>query len=151
MSNSEIVKSYDDACCGLRTLSVVKPNVMANQCYSHYCPKALAKSGVIKASAGNLIHVLGFFEPGTSITGEIYFQFFNSATVPANGATPDFICPTVFNYANNSGDLSFDFDFLPTGYWNSAGISWSLSTTLATKTIPVTAGAQDVWISCFYI
>lgn len=147
--SAELVKSYDDTLGGLRSITL--PNNIARYCYSYYCPKALVKSGVVKASAGNLIHVMGFFEPGTSNTGELYFHFFNSATVPANGATPDFISPVVFDYDNTSADILFDFDFLPTGFWFTTGISWSLSTTLATKTIPVTAGAQDLWIQAFYI
>lgn len=149
MYSPELVKSYDDTNNSIRT--VTKPNAIQANCYNYYCPKALAKSGVIKASAGNLIHMLGFFEPGTSNTGEVYLHFYNSTTVPANGTTPDFMAPIVFDYSNNTADIPFDFDFLPSGMWWTTGISWSLSTTLATKTIPVTSGAQDVWMQAFYI
>jgi hypothetical protein len=148
MPQSEITKSYDDSLGVLRYVSV--PNNSQRYTYNYYCPKALAKSGVIKAAPGTLAHCLGLFEPGTSISGEVYFQFFNSASVPANGATPDFICPTVFDYSNNSADIAFDFDFLPTGLWFTTGISWSLSTTLATKTIPTDAGKQDLWIQALF-
>lgn len=87
-----------------------------------------AASGVIKASAGKLYHMV--FDNDNAAAR--YVQFFNTTSVPADGTAPMFAIKLA------AGDY-MDFDFGEQGLYFSTGISWCLSTTFATKTL---AGAD---------
>lgn len=94
-----------------------------------------AASGVIKASAGTLLGVMGF---NSNASGQ-FIQIFNSATIPIDTTVPIL---TVFV----PGTSNFSIDFSPLGKLFSIGISWSNSSTGPTKTI----GASDCWINAQY-
>jgi hypothetical protein len=94
-----------------------------------------AASGVIKASAGTLLGVMGF---NSNASGQ-FIQIYNSATIPIDTTVPIL---TVFV----PGTSNFSIDFSPLGKLFSIGISWSNSSTGPTKTI----GASDCWINVQY-
>ena len=96
---------------------------------------AYEASSVSKASAGAFFSMVGY----NSRTSTQFIQIFNSATVPADGAAP------VFTFAvPASSNFSLD---IPKGHWFSTGISWSNSSTGATKTL----GSADVFATVEYI
>lgn len=94
---------------------------------------ALEASGVIKASAGTLYGFSGY----SSLAAGQFILLFNSPTVPVDTTVPNFTPIAV----NANGNFSVDFGTY--GKHFSAGISWSNSSTAATKTI----GAADCFIS----
>lgn len=102
---------------------------------SNYAGHAAA-SGVIKAAAGKLY--------GVTLTSDAasmqYIMFFNSTTVPADTTAPLFaVCvPT---------KATIQLDFSTMGKYFSTGISWSNSSTFATKTI----GAADCSVEARYL
>jgi hypothetical protein len=97
---------------------------------------ALVNALVVKAGAGTLYGIGGFSNKGSSQ----FVQVFDSATLPADGAAPDFI----FNVGATSnigvfwGDVGRSF---------SRGIVVCNSSTAATKTI----GSADCFFDCQYI
>jgi hypothetical protein len=100
-----------------------------------YATTTLAASGVIKASAGTLYGVSGI----NNSANDQYLQIFNSATVPADATVPRLV---LFIPAKSN----FSFDLGMYGFAFATGISWSNSSTLATKTI----GSADVWLNGIY-
>ena len=93
-------------------------------------------SSVIKASAGNLFYVL-VYNANVAVR---FFQIFNSATVPADGAVPVISIPI---NANSSLHLPVP----PQGRSFTNGMAWSNSTTQAIKTI----GGADMWANIGYL
>ena len=100
-----------------------------------YATTALAASGIIKASAGTLYGLAGINDSAS----DQYLQIFDSVTVPADTTVPDLV---LFIPAKSN----FSFDLGIYGYALATGISWSNSSTLATKTI----GSDDVWLNGIY-
>ena len=100
-----------------------------------YSTAALDDSDAIKASAGTLYGMSGINDSAS----DQYIQVFNSATVPSNGTVPKVV---IFIPAKSN----FSVDFGTYGYAFSTGISWSNSSTLATKTI----GSADCWVNAIY-
>jgi len=96
---------------------------------------AYEASSVTKASAGTVYGVTGY----NSRTTAQFFQFFNSATVPADTSVP----VITFTVAASS---NFSVDFGVYGRYFSTGIAWANSSTGATKTI----GANDVFCDVNY-
>ncbi len=101
-----------------------------------YATTALAASGVIKASAGTLYGISGV----NNSSSDQYLQIHNSATVPADTGVPKLV---LFIPAKSN----FSFDLGVYGYAFATGISWSNSSTLATKTI----GSADCWVNGIYV
>ena len=100
-----------------------------------YATTALAASGVIKASAGTLYGLAGI----NNSSSDQYLQIFDSVTVPADTTVPKLV---LFIPAKSN----FSFDLGMYGFALGTGISWSNSSTLATKTI----GSADVWLNAVY-
>jgi hypothetical protein len=100
-----------------------------------YYVTALAASGVIKASEGVLY---GFSGINNKASAQ-YIQIFDSATVPADTGKPVFVLyvPAGSNFSFDAGHHGMTF---------ASGISWSNSSTLATKTI----GSADCWLTASY-
>lgn len=96
---------------------------------------AYEASSVSKNAAGALFQISGY----SSNTSGQFIQVFNSTTVPA-----DTTAPILTFYVPGQSNFSFDF---PKGKWFSTGISWSNSTTGATKTL----GAADCYVNVEYI
>lgn len=91
---------------------------------------AFESGHILKGSAGTLISLMGH----TTATSDQFIQLFDSATIPADGATPEIM----FNLPAGS---DFSIDLPITGLPYSTGISVSNSSTTSTKT----SGAQDTW------
>lgn len=95
-----------------------------------------AASGVIKASAGKLY--------GVTLTNDNaamqYVMFFNSTTVPADTTVPLFAVAVPLK-------ATIQLDFSAMGKYFSTGISWSNSSTFATKTI----GSADCSVEARYL
>ena len=102
---------------------------------TRYNTTALAASGVIKASAGT---IYGFSGVNESLTDQ-YLHIYESPTVPADGAVPVIILK-IFAGSN------FSFDAGDYGVGFTTGISWSNSSTVATKTI----GSADCTLVATY-
>lgn len=115
-----IAPSYGTAGNGM--VSVV-PTTLSAWSPTSYNAHAAA-SGVIKASAGKLFR-LTFMNDNAAVR---YLMLHNTATVPADATAP------LFAYRLAAGQ-SATIDFGEMGFYFSTGISWSLSSTFATKTI----------------
>jgi len=102
---------------------------------SQYSTPALAASGVIKDKAGALYNLSGINDKAAIQ----YIQIFDSKTVPADGAVPVLVLVV-------SADSNFSIDLGVYGLPCKNGISWSNSSTLATKTI----GAADCFVTAVY-
>ncbi len=98
--------------------------------------QGLATSGIIKATPAVFLEVNGVNNSGSTR----YFQLFNSATVPADTATP--FCVPVPVPANSAFSMRFE-----SGLFLSTGLVWASSSTLATKTITLVA---DMWVTVTY-
>ncbi len=102
----------------------------------HNDSQAPAASGIVKAAPGVFFEVNGF---NTSASTR-YFQVFNSATVPSNGAVPA-IVPIVVPPSS-----PFSFSFVKDGVELDTGIVWACSTGFGTLTI----GAAEMWATVTY-
>jgi hypothetical protein len=102
---------------------------------SVYSTSALDDSNVIKNSAGVLYGITGINAKASAQ----YIQIHNTTAVPADTAVP-----LVVITVPASSNFSIDFGIF--GLPCSTGISWSNSTTLATKTL----GSADVWLTALY-
>lgn len=101
----------------------------------NYSTTTLSSSGVIKNSPGTIYGIIGI----NNNANQQYLQIFESASVPADGTVPTlvFILEPLDNFSIDFGVYGFDLD---------AGISWSNSITLETKTI----GLEDCWLNAIY-
>jgi hypothetical protein len=107
----------------------VKPLAVSTYCPTASDSTALEASRVLKNAAGVL------YKLTITNTGPLQpVQIFNSATVPANGTAPTWMC-----IVPASGSVFIDWG--ERGRYFSNGISVSNSSTFATKTI----GAADCW------
>lgn len=97
-----------------------------------YKSGAIVKSGIIKASPGGLFTFFGSNED----TSKIWLMIFDSATVPANGAIPEFNIP-VDPLKPFSLDLARPKPF-------TSGISFAASSTAATLTLVT---SNSVWLN----
>lgn len=94
-------------------------------------------SGVIKANIGRLNGFHGYNSGGAQ-----WIMIYNSATVPANGASP-----LIMLHVGATSSFAWDPGTGATGgKYFTAGISWSNSSTAPTKTV----GAADCWLSASY-
>lgn len=100
-----------------------------------YSSVGLVDSGVIKSKKGVLFGLSGY----NNSASDQYIHIFNSPTVPADTGVPEIIISVPAN-------SNFSFDAGVHGYKLSNGISFSNSSTLATKTI----GSADCWINAIY-
>lgn len=112
------------------------PSGAAAQALSNDTSAAYEASSVTKAAAGTVYGVTGY----NSRTSSQFFQFYNSATVPADTAVP-VITITVPASSN------FSIDFGVYGRRFSTGISWANSSTGPTKTV----GSADMFVDVNYV
>ncbi|MGZ8442546.1 MAG: hypothetical protein ACXWXZ_04020 [Candidatus Binatia bacterium] len=110
-------------------LSVVLP--AASEAHS----TAQAASLVIKASAGELVGLIGY----NNSSSDQYIQVHNAASLPADAAVPIFVFK-----AKANDNFSLDIGTIP--YPFSTGIVVCNSSTLATKTI----GSANCWFNALY-
>jgi hypothetical protein len=94
----------------------------------------LAASSVAKSSAGKLIKIFGY-----NNGPDQFIQVFNASSVPANGASP-------ISVIKAKASDNFEINFGDNGVYLSTGISFSNSTTAATKT----TGANDCIFTVVY-
>lgn len=102
---------------------------------SQYTTPAKAASGVIKDGAGVLHNLSGINDSAAAQ----YIQIFNSKTIPGDGGIPVLVLIV-------AAKSNFSIDLGAYGLVCDTGISWSSSSTLATKTI----GAADCWLTAIY-
>lgn len=109
----------------------ISPNTPASKIASI----SFEASHVIKASAG----VLHGFSGYNSRTSSQFIQVFNSATLPADGSTPEitFIVPAQSNFSWDAGKFSYAF---------STGMVICNSSTGPAKTI----GSSDCWFNALF-
>lgn len=115
------------------------PSPAATSTLSRDVSGALEASSVTKASAGTLYSVHGYNTGPAQL-----ILFYNSTTVPANGA----VTPLIVLAA--AADSVFSFDPGIYGEFFSTGIAWSNSTDINapfTKTL----GAADCFVSVLYV
>ena len=94
---------------------------------------ALENDSASKASAGYLVTAFGRID-STAATDDYYVQFYDSATVPADGTVTFLLAP--IRIAHTTGTSStVDLDLKREYIYASAGISWAISTTEFTKTV----------------
>jgi hypothetical protein len=99
---------------------------------SYYQTTAVAASGVATTVDSHFLGIHGYNNNASAQ----FIQLYDSATVPADTTIPKI----VFNAPGNS---NFFFDVNTRGIRFQNGISWSNSSTLATKTI----GAADIFVA----
>lgn len=110
-----------------------KPLTVATYAFSVNATSALAASSIVKASVGTLRLFSGRVD-STATTATYYLQFYNSATLPADG-TVSFLCaPTKIQHVSGT-DNPINLDFTSNCIYASTGIVWGLSSTEFTKTI----------------
>lgn len=112
------------------------PSGASAQALSNDTSTAYEASSVTKASAGTVYGVTGY----NSKTSAQFFQFFNSTTVPADATAPVITIRV-------AAQSNFSIDFGVYGRRFSTGISWSNSSTGATKTI----GSADMFVDVNYV
>ena len=112
------------------------PSGAAAQALTNDTSAAYEASSVSKAGAGTVYGLTGY----NSRTSDQFFQFFNSTTVPADATAP----VITIRVAASS---NFSVDFGVYGRRFSTGISWSNSSTGATKTI----GSADMFVDINYV
>ena len=120
---------------GSAAVSSTNPVPVVGGTKTTYATTAVAASGVIKASAGPLYGISGI----NNSASDQYLQIHNTASVPADTAVPKLV---LFIPAKSN----FSFDLGVYGYAFATGMSWSNSSTLATKTI----GSADCWVTAIY-
>lgn len=94
---------------------------------------ALEASHLIKASAGNLDAYRIEIAPGAG-TATYYLQFFNSATLPPEGAVPDLVTPITVSHTTGTVSTK-EKDFGDNPIYFSLGCYLVVSSTQYTKTI----------------
>lgn len=105
-------------------------------------PSALAATGVIKASAGELFILYGFC---VYTTAKGYFQVFNKTTAPSAGNVPIESIPVT--PATSLQDSTFSLGPLPAKDY-ATGISWGFSSTAATFTA---IAGSNIWVNFGYL
>lgn len=101
---------------------------------------ALERSSVTKASTGKVGRIFGRID-ASEATGTYYLQFFDSATVPGDGAVTFLFTPIRIDHVNGTSD-EFGLALTPDCITGTAGISWAISTTEFTKTLVATSKAS---------
>lgn len=99
----------------------------------YYQTSAVAASGVVTATGRNYFFAISGYNNNTSAQ---FIQLFDSATVPADATVPKIVFRA-------EGSRNFYYDTFDRGVFFTNGISWSNSSTLATKTI----GSADVMVT----
>jgi hypothetical protein len=112
-----------------------KPVAVSTYCWDIDKSVAYEASSISKAAAGVVREITGY----NSKTSAQFIQLHNSATLPADTGVPDVVITVP------AGE-NFYIDFGENGYYCSAGIVVSNSSTGATKTI----GSADCWFVVKY-
>ena len=120
---------------GANTVSETNPVPIVGGVKTTYETTALAASGVIKNAAGTLYGLSGV----NNSASDQYLHIYNTASVPADATVPKVVISI-------PAKSNFSFDVGVYGYAFSTGMSWSNSSTLATKTI----GSADCWLIAVY-
>jgi hypothetical protein len=107
-----------------------KPSALSTYCWDIDKSVAYEASSIAKASAGVVRAIEGY----NSKTSAQFIQLHNSATLPADTGVPDFVITV-------PASSNFSICFGENGYYCSAGIVVSNSSTGPTKTI----GSADCW------
>lgn len=102
---------------------------------SFYRSPALEESALIKGSPGTLLSLRGRLDMQAD-SGQYFFQIYNNATVPADGAETILACGTIEHTSGFSSEFGLEY---PRGKIFSTGISWAISSTEFTKTTPAPA------------
>lgn len=104
-----------------------------------YKSSALEKSGVARNAPALLSQAFGYIN-STETTGTYYFQIYDSATVPADGATAVF--EVAFDHTNGITTSPINLDVIQGKYYFTNGISWAISSTAFTKTLTTNSKAN---------
>lgn len=110
-----------------------KPLAVSTYAWSSDISAALEASTISKATPG-VIRAATVRIDSTHATATYYIQFYNSATLPADGAVTFLCAPYKVQHVTGT-DTTVSFDFTMNGLYASAGIVMALSTTEFTKTI----------------
>lgn len=110
-----------------------KPLAVSTYTWSIDASAALEASTVTKATAGVLRSVVGRVD-STHATATYYWQVYNAASLPADGAVTLLRAPVKIVHTNGT-DTNFSIDCTDNGIFASTGIVMALSTTEFTKTI----------------
>lgn len=101
----------------------------------YYDSSALESSAVVKTLPGTLYSITGY----NSKAAVQYIQFFDSASLPANGTAPNIMFRA-------EAQSNFYYDLGEIGRYCSNGIAICNSSTVATKTL----GSDDLWLNVQY-
>ncbi len=124
-----------------------RPLANSTNALSYYQTTSLATNGVIKASAGKIFKISGILVPSDNSGATHYIQLYNASSVPADTAVPKFVYS--ITAGANTVPIRFEYEFANGfGIYNDTGITWAISSTLATKTLTTIATA---WIQVSYI
>lgn len=116
------------------------PSPTAANAYTwSYKSSALEKSGVARNAPALLSQAFGYIN-STETTGTYYFQIYDSATVPADGATAVF--EVAFDHTNGITTSPINLDVIQGKYYFANGISWAISSTAFTKTLTTNSKAN---------
>ena len=94
---------------------------------------ALEASSVSRATPGYLVTAFGRID-STAATATYYLQFYDSATVPADGAVTFLTAPIKIQHTILT-DSTIDLDLRREYIAANNGVSWAISSTEFTKTV----------------
>lgn len=130
-------KGFDEAADAYKTTGSGEPQPVfdAAEPGDFFQSSSLQSQGVVRAEAGVLLWGRGRLDQAAS-DGTYFLQFYDSATVPADGPVTVLCCVAIEHTNGFSSEISFEY---PRGKVAGNGISFSLSLTEFDKTAPMAA------------